>query len=320
MAIRDTAMETDPPAPERAAEVLLLSWKVFRRAVMRVYEREAMLYVGGISFFALLAIFPTLGILAGLYGLIFSPEQAAAQVAAVAGLMPESAKPLIENQLVRLAYASRSSLSIQSLVALLVAVYASHRGFKALLAGLSLLHEEANPRGIVKFNFLALLVAIAALGLFMAVSVVFLALQMASFVLSGHRWIVNIWLWAAIALPSGLTLLYHYAMSRDPVPWRASIGGGVVAAALCLFASWLCAVYVNFASTISATYGSIGAVVVLLIWLSWNVNAVLIGGSLATEIERVLKLEGKLGPVNRGAFLNRLRRYKPRAAPVGEER
>lgn len=213
MATHDPTMEEDAPAPEQAAEALLLSWRVFSRAVMRVYEREAMLYVGGISFFALLAIFPTLGILAGLYGLIFSPEQAVAQVAAVADLMPPSAQPLITDQLVRLAYASRSTLSIQSLVALAVALYASHRGFKALLAGLSLLHGEENPRGIVKFNFLALLVAVSALGLFIAMSVVFVALQVASSVLSGHRWIANIWLWAAIALPSGLTLLYHYAIA-----------------------------------------------------------------------------------------------------------
>lgn len=289
MATQDPALESDPPPLERAAEVLLLSWRVIKRAVARVYERESMLYVGGISFFALLAIFPALGIVAGVYGLVFSPEQAAAQVALVADLMPEGTRALIENQLVRLAYASRSALSIQSLVALAVAIYAAHRGFKALLAGLSLLHEEENPRGIVKFNFLALITAFAALGLFIGVSVLFLALQTASAVLSGGRWIGSIWLWASLILPTGLTLLYHYAMSRDPVPWRASLSGGIVASALCLFSSWLCAVYVHYASSISATYGSIGAVVVLLIWLSWNVNAVLIGGSLATQVEHVLK-------------------------------
>lgn len=289
MATQDPALDRDPPPLERAAEILLLSWRVIKRAVARVYERESMLYVGGVSFFALLAIFPTLGILAGVYGLVFSPEQAAAQVAAVADLMPETARPLVENQLVRLAYASRSALSIQSLVALAVAIYAAHRGFKALLAGLSLLHEETNPRGIVKFNFLALITAVAALALFIAVSVVFLALQTASAALSGGRWIGSVWVWACLILPTGLTLLYHYAMSRDPVPWRASLSGGIVASALCLFSSWLCAVYVHYASSISATYGSIGAVVVLLIWLSWNVNAVLIGGSLATQVEHALK-------------------------------
>ena len=289
MASHDRAMDADTPPLARAAELLLLSWRVFKRAVARVYEREAMLYVGGISFFALLAIFPALGIVAGVYGLVFSPEQAAAQVAEIADLMPETTKGLIQNQLVRLAYASRSALSIQSLVALVVAIYAAHRGFKALLAGLSLLHEEANPRGIVKFNFLALLTAIAALALFIGVSVLFLALQMVSAALSGGRWIGNVWLWAAIILPTGLTLLYHYCMSRDPVPWRASLSGGIVASALCLVASWLCAIYVHYASSISATYGSIGAVVVLLIWLSWNVNAVLNGGSLATQVEHVLR-------------------------------
>ena len=50
-------------------------------------------------------------------------------------------------------------------------------------------------------------------------------------------------------------------------------------------ASWLCAIYVEQIAPLGATYGSVGAVVVLLIWLSWNVNAVFYGGAFATEME-----------------------------------
>ena len=248
-------LEREATLLETALEWAWIGWRVFARAVNRVWMRESMLYVGGVSFFALLAIFPSLGILAGLYGLLFSPEQAAAQVAQAADLMPASARMLIENQLVRLAHASRSTLSVQSAVALGVALYAAHRGFKALLAGLSLLHGETNPRGIVKFNFLALLTAVAALALFVGVSGLFLLAQLLRTALHGTIWIGNVWLWAGLALPAGLTGLYRYAMSREFVPWRASVIGGVFAAALCLFASWLCAIYVSYASAISATYG-----------------------------------------------------------------
>ena len=40
---------------------------------------------------------------------------------------------------------------------------------------------------------------------------------------------------------------------------------------------------------LGATYGSISAVIIFLIWLSWSVNAVFFGGAFATEIEMVLR-------------------------------
>ena len=49
--------------------------------------------------------------------------------------------------------------------------------------------------------------------------------------------------------------------------------------------SWLCAIHVDQIAPLGATYGSVGAVVVLLIWLSWNVNAIFYGGAFATEME-----------------------------------
>ena len=50
-------------------------------------------------------------------------------------------------------------------------------------------------------------------------------------------------------------------------------------------ASWATAFYVTQIAHLGATYGSIATVVVFLIWLSWNVNAIFFGGALATEVE-----------------------------------
>jgi membrane protein len=74
-------------------------------------------------------------------------------------------------------------------------------------------------------------------------------------------------------------------MSRRPVVWPASILGGGAAAALCIFASWAIAFYVEQIAQFGATYGSLATVIVFLIWLSWNVNAVFFGGALASELE-----------------------------------
>ena len=72
---------------------------------------------------------------------------------------------------------------------------------------------------------------------------------------------------------------------RYRVAWFPAIAGGLAATALSMISSWLCAIYVSQIAPLGATYGSVAALVVLLIWLSWNVNAVFYGGAFATEIE-----------------------------------
>ncbi len=59
-----------------------------------------------------------------------------------------------------------------------------------------------------------------------------------------------------------------------------------------LAASWASALYVDRVARLGATYGSIAAVVVCLIWFSWNVNAVFFGGALATETALLMQRAG----------------------------
>jgi membrane protein len=74
-------------------------------------------------------------------------------------------------------------------------------------------------------------------------------------------------------------------MASQPVPWRASVVGGVIAAFLSLLSSWVGAYYVQQVAHFGATYGSVSGVVIFLVWLSWNVNAVFYGAAVVTEME-----------------------------------
>ena len=264
--------------------------RVAGRSWHRTQNRRAGLYVGGVCFYALLAIFPALAILVGLYSIMFTPDQAAAQAEAFSRLMPPGPQAIFEAELSRLAHAPIRVVSAQSLVALFVAFYASHRGVKALLAGLSLIHDEPRPRGIVGFNMLALAVAVAGFALIGLVSSAFLAVRVAATTFdmapfSTYAWIFSEWTWASLGLVLGLTLTYRFAMASKPVIWRAAVAGGVTAAVLTLLSSWVGAYYVQQVAHFGATYGSISGVVVFLVWLSWNVNAIFYGGAVATEME-----------------------------------
>jgi membrane protein len=257
-----------------------------------------MLYTGGVSFFVMLAIFPALAILIGVYSLLSDPARAAEQGAYLAKLMPEAAQLIFQSELLRLANAPRETVSLQSGLAILIGGYASHRGFKALLAGLSFIHDEDEPRGFVGFNLLALAVLIATFGALGILSSVFFGFRILGETfelrpLRGAPWLYSEWTWASVGLTLGMALIYRWAMSRRPVDWRASLLGGASAAALCIFASWGLGFYVEQIAQLGATYGSVATVVVFLIWLSWNVNAVFFGGALATEVELMIDAQGR---------------------------
>jgi hypothetical protein len=90
-----------------------------------------------------------------------TPEQVAGQAEVLAGMLPAGARGIFRSELERLAHAPSVALSSQSIVALIIGAYAAHRGFKALLAGLSFIHDEENQRGFISFNIMALIVLIA---------------------------------------------------------------------------------------------------------------------------------------------------------------
>jgi len=283
---RPSALKIDHDLRTRA----LVAARTVLKALRRLWGRDVMLYTGGVSFFALLAAFPALAITLGVYGLLLTPAQATAQAAAFAQILPGNAQAIFEGELQRLAHAPPQAISGQSIVALIIALYAAHRGIKALIAGLSFIHDEDAPQGFWGFNIMAFLILLAALTLMSVLSGVFLAVRLLASTLALHpmrgvHWFYSEWTWASIGLSLGLTLIYRYAMSTKPVAWRASIIGGVTAALLGLAASWGSAFYVKTFSHLGAMYGSIAAVVVMLVWLSWTVNALFFGAALATEIE-----------------------------------
>ncbi|MFC7379548.1 YihY/virulence factor BrkB family protein [Brevundimonas sp. GCM10030266] len=260
------------------------------RAFARSWGRDVMLYTGGVSFFALLAVFPAIAILIGFYKVVLSIGQVSEQAAALADVMPHAARAIFQQEIERLANASASTVSAQSFFALVIGGYAAHRGFKALLAGLNLIHDETEPHGFFKFNLLAFFVALFAFALFTVVSGAVVTARLLEHTGPGEVAAAGglslDGLAPALGLAIGLTMLYRYAMSHTtPVAWIPSIAGGLVATVMSTISSWLCAIYVEQIAPLGATYGSVGAVVVLLIWLSWNVNAIFYGGAFTTEME-----------------------------------
>jgi membrane protein len=285
--------KTGPDRGDAASWALSVPWRVFMalmRAIGRLLERDISLIAAGLSFFALISIFPGIIVAVSLFGALVSPGEILQQVEMVAEFLPPEAARLLTQQLSDLAERSISSLSIQGLVALTLAVWGAIRGLRALVAGLHLLHDEPDPRGFLSFNLLVLMFALGAfgLGIFSAFLATFvppilnaitlpfvedIRVPRLSYGLSG----------GAVLL--GLVMLYRFGMSRRRTPWMPCFAGASLAAALWLGGSYAFSAYVRFVADYNETYGSIGAVVVFLMWLYVSAHAVLLGGAFAAQLQ-----------------------------------
>lgn len=264
-------------------------WRVFRRTWRRFNGRDVMLFAGGVSFFGLLAIFPGVAVAVSIYGLVAQPEEVTAVVFMVGELMPPQASQFFLEQMRNLTSAPRSNLSVHGLIAGVVAFYGAVRGVKALLAGLNRISTSVDVRGILSFNLLAAALTLAAIfAAFMASIVIVSTPTLLSSLpdeLRPHPLLTNVWLWSAASMFGAVTLLYRFAMAAGRVRWKASLIGSASATILWTLAAWLFALYVSRVADFRATYGSIGALVVFLMWIYVAAYSVFFGAALATEAE-----------------------------------
>jgi membrane protein len=264
-------------------------WRVFRRTWRRFNGRDVMLFAGGVSFFGLLAIFPGVAVAVSIFGLVGRPEQVTAVVFEAAELMPPQAGQFFLEQMRNLTSAPPTNLSLHGLVAGLIAFYGAVRGVKALLAGLNRISTSVDVRGILSFNLLAAALTLAATFAAFLASVIIISLPVIlrslPVELRPHPLLTNIWLWSAISMFGAVTLLYRFAMAQGRVRWTASVIGAASATVLWTLAAGLFALYVSRVADFRATYGSIGAVVVFLMWIYVAAYSVFFGAALATEAE-----------------------------------
>ena len=90
----------------------------------------------------------------------------------------------------------------------------------------------------------------------------------------------------ALGVITGLAVLYRYGPSRNGARWNWMTWGAVAATVLWIIASALFSWYAANFANYNKTYGSVGAIVVLLMWFYITGFVVLLGAELNAEMER----------------------------------
>ncbi len=267
-------------------------WKdVFWRTVEQRSADRLLLIAGGVVFYGLLATVPAITALVSMYGIFTPASTINAQLSFLADVMPAGAYQLISDQIVRIAGNSDGKLTLAFILGLGIALWSANAGVKAIFDALNVVYDEDENRGWIKLNaislsftFAGVVVLILILGAVVALPLIlafvgFAAKQQAGW-LPLLRWPV---MFALVVL--GLSVLYRYGPSREHAKWRWVSVGSVFAAltwiALSVAFSWYLSKFADY----NATYGSLGAVIGLMMWMWISTAVVLIGAELNSEIE-----------------------------------
>jgi membrane protein len=281
-------------------------WKdVLARTAAEAKADQVSLLAAGVAFFGLLALVPAMVAFVSLYGLLADPTDVTRHVGDLLGAAPGEVQDLVRNQLEAVTADSSSSIGFGLAAGLVVALWSASSGMKHLIDALNSAYDEEEGRGFFKVRGLALLLTIGAI-VFVVVAVVVItvvpALLEGSPLGPAAEVAISILRWPllALAFAAGLAVLYRYAPSRDEAEWRWVSPGAVVATVLWLIASGLFSVYVANFGSYNETYGSLGGVVVAMLWLFITSVVVLLGAELDAEMERQTRVdttEGRSEPM-----------------------
>jgi membrane protein len=263
---------------------------ILTRTGKRISADNVSIVAAGVGFYAFVAVVPALAAIIGMYGLISDPAQVSSHVTAFAKILPHEVLPLIEQQLKRIT-SNVHAASLSAALGVVIAIYSSASATKALIQGLNICYDEQEKRSFIKLNALALLLTLGAIvGAIVAITLVAVVPPLLDHLDLGARLNIAVnamrWLVLVVGFVMSLAVVYRFGPSRKDAKWRWVSWGATAAALLWLAGSALFSFYVSRFGSYDKTYGSLGAVVVFLMWLYLSAFAILTGAELNAEMER----------------------------------
>jgi membrane protein len=271
-----------------------LSWKVLvKRVVSEIQSDDVFGRAAQLAYYFLLALFPLLLFLTSIIGLLLGSGTGLrhALFAYLSRVLPGSASNLVDSTMYEVSAASGGGKLTFGLFA---ALWAASNGMGAITDALNAAYNVKESRPFWKQR-------LTAIGLTLVLSVLIISALV--LVLSGGKLATHIALtygfddlfsmtWKVVQWPLVLgfmllafALIYYLAPDLDEQKWVWITPGSVIGVGLWLLVSFGFKLYLHFFDSYSKTYGTLGAVIILMLWLYFTGAAILIGGEVNSEIE-----------------------------------
>src|SRR5207237_4490900 len=195
---------------------------------------------------------------------------------------------------------SVGTLTFCLLNAIVIALCIANAVMKAIYDALNIIYNEQEKRGLVQLNLISLSFTVCGIGgaLLAIGAVVVFPLLLAAFGLSSFdEPIIGYLRWPAlfVLIIFGLAVLYRFGPSRRLAKWRWISVGSIAAALIWLVTSCLFSWYLGNFANYNATYGALGAVMGLMMWMWISTVVVLIGAEFDSEFEHQTARDSTVG-------------------------
>ena len=294
-------------APPRQAAIRprQYTWREWWLAIANTWrgmdELNIALIAAGVAFFAFLSVFPALAALIAIWGFMADPAMIQEQLRMAQDVLPEGAYGLLRDQVAILVGANRSALQWASIVSIGLAIWTARAAAAALIRGLNTIYREPHRGNFLRRSAAA--VGLTAL-LIMVALIAFAAVVMIPAVLSFLRlsaWIevpITLIKWAILlgVVFFAIALLYRYGPNRRKARLQWLTPGAILAVSAWTAGSLALAMYVRNFDRLNEVYGSLGAVVALLLWFDLSALVTLVGALLNAELELLTRRDTTVGP------------------------
>lgn len=254
----------------------------------RIKGDSLSLVAAGVAFYIFLSIFPALASAMSVYGLVADPQTVERHINAISAFVPAEVLEIISERLTSIAETQEGSLTIGLIAGVLVSLWSANRAMKAIAKSLNIAYEVKEERGFIKFNLITLgLTVLASVVFIVGISVVvFMPVFVSVFLSDGPATVMTSllsWSLFLIMLMGLCTVLYRVAPDRPKRPWRQALPGAFITSIMFIIASVGFSFYVSNFGNFDEQYGTLGAVVITMLWLFIGAFIFLIGAEINAE-------------------------------------
>jgi membrane protein len=272
-----------------------------KRFFVRLYEKsfdeDIFSSSAQVAFYFLFALFPLLLFLVSIFGIVLgsSGDMRHELFMYLAQVMPASAYELVSKTLDEVVEGSSGS---KLTLGLLITLYSASAGIDSLGIALNAVYKlkEERPFWKRKLLIIALTLGVGVL-IFIALGIIFYGSQFINLILGKIGFpISSPWLLQTLAviivfalLLLTFDILYYFVPNHKDTKWKWFTPGALVTIGLWLLLSKSFSIYLEYFDTYAKTYGSLGAMIILMLWLYLTALVILVGGAMNAILEEFSK-------------------------------
>ena len=275
-------------------------WRILRRVYGSIQQHHIGMMASSIAFYGLLSLFPAIAALIAIWGMYADPVQVQQQLVNLDQFIPNEAASIIEQQAEVVSASAGRGLNLTAIGSLIFTLYSASKSVQSFTEGLNIIYGEKEQRHFlvqIMINF-ALTLGMILLAIIMLFSVAILPVVMNLFPFADTlttslyylRWLIMLGI-----ITLGIAVLYRFGPNRSAPRWEWLSIGTITSTFLWILGSLGFSLYVSHFGSYNSTYGSIGAVVVLLMWFWLSAYIILLGASINCELERTTAQDSTTG-------------------------